>query len=409
MNKDFERVFQRIESYKDEMVELQKKLVSTVALGPTNGGQGELDKANLLEPMIREIYESFEMVKARDERVKWGYRPNMIARTKGTSDERTIWIMSHLDVVSEGDRNAWQTPPFELVVKDGMMYGRGVEDNHIGIIGALFAAKALKKEGIRPKNNVAALFASDEETGNDYGARYLMANYKNLFGPKDLAIVPDWGDSDGSAIDVAEKSCLWLKLTVKGKQAHASTPKKGINAHQAGAYLVCKLDELYKKYDEKNDLYDPPISTFEPTLKEANIPNVNTVPDTDVFCIDCRVLPTLKLDDLIKTIAAYSKEIEEKFGVKISHETIFRVDAPAPTPADSPIVGLLQNAAKDIFGVSARPVGIGGGTFGSIFRQTGLHVAVYTKAVESAHQPNEHFPIKDMIDNTKILAHVLMQ
>jgi succinyl-diaminopimelate desuccinylase len=83
------------------------------------------------------------------------------------------------------------------------------------------------------------------------------------FKKEDLILVPDYPTPDGSLIEVAEKSIMWLKFIVKGKQTHAMMPGKGINANRAASNLICRLDEmLHKNYSEKNGLFDPPESTF---------------------------------------------------------------------------------------------------------------------------------------------------
>ncbi len=59
-------------------------------------------------------------------------------------------------------------------------------------------------------------------------------------------------------------------------------------------------DALHKKFDNQNPFFSPPESTFEPTRKEANVPNVNTIPGEDVFFFDCRVLPDLNVGEIIE-------------------------------------------------------------------------------------------------------------
>ncbi|MCG6537839.1 MAG: peptidase dimerization domain-containing protein, partial [Syntrophales bacterium LBB04] len=95
----------------------------------------------------------------------------------------------------------------------------------------------------------------------------------------------------GTLIEVAEKSLLWLRFTLSGKQCHASRPDLGINTLRATAQLILTLEKLRSFFNKKDRCFDIPISTFEPTLKEANVPNINTIPGQDIFCLDCRVLP----------------------------------------------------------------------------------------------------------------------
>ena len=101
-------------------------------------------------------------------------------------------------------------------------------------------------------------------------------------------MVPDSGNPEGSLIEIAEKSILWLGFKTTGKQCHGSKPQLGINAFSAASYLVTKLTKLHKIFDAVDPLFDPPVSTFEPTKKEANVGNINTIPGEDVFYMDCR-------------------------------------------------------------------------------------------------------------------------
>ena len=64
----------------------------------------------------------------------------------------------------EGDISLWQTDPFEPVIKEGKIYGRGSEDNGQSIVSSLFAAKAIAKLDLTPKYTLCLAFVSDEET-----------------------------------------------------------------------------------------------------------------------------------------------------------------------------------------------------------------------------------------------------
>lgn len=404
----FERVKKRIESYEEQMIELQRILVATPAIDPSSGGKGEFERAKILEPLLRNIFDEVDMYKAPDTNVACGFRPNLVARMRGKSAERTIWVMSHIDVVPAGDESKWNSKPFELTIKDGKLIGRGVKDNHLGIVASIFAAKALKEEGVRPTHDFGAIFVAEEETGSKYGARYLLEKHADIFKKGDQVLIPDWGNDKGSLVEVAEKSILWIKVKTLGKQCHAAYDT-GINAHNAAAHLICKMEELYKKYPQRDDFFDPPRSTFEATKKEANVPNVNTIPGEDITYFDCRLLPSINVDEFLTTIKGYYEEIEKKCSVKIEQELVFRSDAAKATSVESPIFNLVKNTAKELLNMDVKPIGLGGQTVGIWFRNKGFDVAIYEKAPEVDHEPNEYLPIEDMVTNVKIVAHVILQ
>ena len=181
------------------------------------------------------------------------------------------------------------------------------------MVASLFAVKALQAEGIEPNCDIGIALVADEETGSRKGIDYVLQNHK-VFRRQDLIIVPDAGNEHGTMIEVAEKSLLWLKFKTLGKQAHGSTPEKGVNSFKAASFFIAALNDLYKLYPAKDKLFDPPISTFEPTKKEANVPNVNTIPGEDVFYMDSRILPQFEVREVEKTIqkiaAADREEIQ---------------------------------------------------------------------------------------------------
>ncbi len=88
----------------------------------------------------------------------------------------------------------------------------------------------LRELGITPPVNYGVILASDEEVGSKYGIQYIINKEPNLISSKDLVLVPDAGNADGTMIEIAEKGILWVKVTVYGKQAHASLPELGLNA-----------------------------------------------------------------------------------------------------------------------------------------------------------------------------------
>ena len=70
------------------------------------------------------------------------------------NDEEGVAVLCHLDVVPEGDISLWDTPPFALTEKDGVLYGRGVVDDKGAAVICLYALKALKDEGFTPSKKI---------------------------------------------------------------------------------------------------------------------------------------------------------------------------------------------------------------------------------------------------------------
>ncbi len=406
----FQRIAKRIEGYEKDMIRLQIALTAIPALAPENGGDGEMEKAKFLVGCLRDLgFPHVESCDAPDGRVTTGLRPNLIARIPGKNPDRTVWVMTHTDIVPPGELKLWERDPYEGYVRDGKVYGRGTEDNQQDLVASLFAAKAFLDEGIVPESSIAVLLAADEETGSGYGLDYVLETNRDWFRRSDLIVVPDAGNEEGSMIEVAEKSVLWLRIQTSGKQCHASRPALGKNAFRAASHLVVRLDELGVIYHARDPLYEPPESTFEPTKKDANVPNVNTIPGEDVFYLDCRILPDYPVDTVLATIRGMADDIEKKFDVRIGLMPVQKSDAPAPTAHDAPVVLALKEAVRDVYGVAAQPKGVGGGTVAAVFRKHDYPAAVWSRYCHMAHQPNEYCLISNMVGNAKVYAHLFLQ
>jgi succinyl-diaminopimelate desuccinylase len=408
-NGTFDKLARRIEQYRDEMVDLQMKLCAIPAIAPSSGGEGEAKKAEFLVEWLKANgFVDIAVVKAPDLDAPAGYRPNILAYYRGRSQARTVWVMTHMDVVPPGEVSLWRGDPFKAWVEKGRVHGRGVEDNQQDMVASLFAVKALRAEGIVPPYDIGVALVADEETGSLKGIEHVLRAHK-CFRKQDLIIVPDAGDEHGTMIEVAEKTLLWLKFKILGKQAHGSTPEKGVNAFKAASFFITALNDLYKIYPSRDRLFDPPISTFEPTKKEANVPNVNTIPGEDVFYTDMRILPKVKVQDVEKTIRVMASKIEKKFKVKVQIEVQQKAPAAPPTAVQSPVVVALQKAVRAVYKKNAKAMGIGGGTVSAVFRRAGIPAACWSKLDETAHQPNEYCIIDNMVGDAKVFGHIFLQ
>ncbi len=406
---EFLRVTQRIDELRDDCVAFLTKICSIPALGPDNQGRGEMEKYLVVRDMVRSLAPDQELeVHAPDERVEGGARPNLLAKWRGADSSSTVWILSHVDVVPPGEAALWDSDPFEPKLVDGVLYGRGVEDNGQAVAASIFAVKAVK-ETCGFGRDVGLAIVSDEENGSRYGLEYVLNQRPDMFGEHDMILVPDAGSPDGDVIEVAEKHMLQVRFTVRGKQVHASRPDLGVNSLRAAANFIVELDRaLSDRYGFQDSFYKPAKSTFEPTRKDANVPNINTVPGEDVFYFDCRVLPQIPLEDVLRDMESVAKRIEQRCGVTTQVEPVIRFEAPEPTPAHSPVVMALARAVQGVYGVQARPIGIGGQTVAAFFRQQGLRAAVWERILNTAHEPNERIAIDNLVGDTKVFARMMI-
>ncbi len=384
------------------MVKTMSQMVGIKAISPRSGGAGEGERADFLQGTLKEW--GFKVKRYSYKDTNSTERASLV--TKLGNRKNTIWIIAHIDTVSEGDLSLWKTDPFKAEVAGDRIYGRGTNDDGQPVISAMYALRVLKEARANLKYNYGLVLVADEEVGSVYGMQKLMK--EKIFSKNDMFLVPDSGEPDGKVVEIGEKGMLWLKVTVIGKQVHASTPAKGVNAFR---YLIKFLGEvdliLHERYTVRNNLFHPNYSTFEMTKHEKNVDSINIIPGKEVAYIDCRVLPEYKLDDVLNDVrkVAAGKEFGQ---VKIEIETANRED-PAPiTGKNSEIVRLLSKALKELRGIDTELIGIGGGTVAAFARKAGMPAAVWATLQNNAHQPNEFLKISDMVNDAKVFAYICL-
>ncbi len=392
----------KITSYREDMIALVSKMIEIKAISPISGGMGESERASMLEETLKQWDFKPERYDYSDET---GSRRSNIVVKMGAK-ERTFWVVAHIDTVSEGDLSLWKSDPFKAKIEGDSVYGRGTQDNGQGVISGMFALKALKETEAELRFNMGLALVADEELGSRYGIQKLIE--EGIFGKEDLVLVPDWGSAKGDKIEIAEKGMLWLKISVLGKQTHASTPEKGVNAHMQCIRFLNKVDKvLLERYDGSNTIFDPPISTFEMTKHEKNIDSINIIPSLEVSYLDCRVLPEYDISLVIKDIREIAAMAEFN-DVSIKIEEFNREDATPQTKEGSEIVQILKYALKELRDIDPEVVGIGGGTCAAFFRKKGIQTAVWSTGESVAHEPNEYVELPNIENDSKVFAYIVL-
>ncbi|MBW9220721.1 M20 family metallo-hydrolase [Methanothermococcus sp. SCGC AD-155-M21] len=404
---------------------LASDLIKINSVNPSFGGVGEKEKGNYILNKLKEYINKYNIKNCSitnydtldDKNI---VRPNIVAKLDFKRD-KTLHIISHIDTVPEGELNLWNHSPYEPIIKNGVIYGRGSEDNHKGIVSSLLLLKLIfegRDRDFNPKYNLSLIFVSDEECGSKYGIQHLLKYESEIFNKGDLIIVPDFGTPEGNYIEIAEKNILWLKFKIKGKQCHGSTPNDGINANVLAFNFANNLyNRLYSKYDRRDNLFSPPYSTFEPTMITNNVENINTIPGYVELYFDCRILPDYTTYDLLRDIEEFIKYFKDniekyiihydnKNDITIEYEVI-QEESSQKTSENSEIVIELKNAIKKVLNKEAILCGMGGGTVGAFLRAKNYDTVVWGIGDETAHQPNEHIKIEDLLNMAKIYYEVL--
>lgn len=403
------KLLEQIASRKDIMVQDLVEISRIPSINPRMNGQGEYRRMQWIKGELDKYNIPCRIIEVKDEAVKEGIRLNLISTFPGTENrEKTLWVIAHVDTVHPGDLSLWRTDPFNPKVMDGKVYGLGVEDNTQAVIVGMHIARLLQETGTRAKCNIGFIFVSDEETGSKYGLHALLE--QNVFSSLDEAIVPDGGSPDGDFVEIAEKSQVWLRFTVNGKQAHAAMPDLGINACSIGMHLGVEVEDMLKReFDYKDNLFNPPYSTFELTQKFANVESPNVLPGQDMFTIDMRILPKYSVDEVMGRIRGIAEKYEQAHkGVSIKLDFVTRVDAPSPTGENSQVVENLLSSLREL-GVNAYCGGIGGGTCAAILRSKKIPVVVWSTVDEMAHQPNEYAVIDNLVKDAQVLTKTILK
>ncbi|MHA1719829.1 MAG: M20 family metallo-hydrolase, partial [Promethearchaeota archaeon] len=288
-----ENIDQWIESNRKKIIETYKEILRIPALSPENGGDGEWEKATKIIEILTEWgwKNWIKTVSIPDERVSKKSRPNIIITyNPNNSTLPAICSVGHMDVVPVGEIAQWNHDPFDPIEKNGKLYGRGTEDNGLGLITPLAALKCIIDLKLHVSRPIKLILVADEETGSRFGIQPLIE--QKLFQSDDLIIVPDAGVKSGLEIEIAEKTPLRAKITTNGLQGHAARPNDALNTQPIANLLATRLyDQLHKQFNEQNELFYPPISTFEPTMRRNNVSNINTLPGRDEQWWDCRLIP----------------------------------------------------------------------------------------------------------------------
>lgn len=318
-------------------------------------------------------------------------RPNIIAKFGKDETGKRLLMASHMDVVPAGE--GWDSDPYVVTEKDGFLYGRGVLDDKGPLVSTIIALEVLKKLGledeIKGELQIAAL--SDEEAedpdGIDYGVGYLVE--ENLINSTH-AIIPDIGENM-KLIDVAEKGRTVFKVTSIGKQAHGSTPEKGVNAVYMMAKLVNEIEKLKFEYEKHPVLGDPSLNLGE--IHGGAAPNI--VPGTCFIYLDIRTVPGMTKDGInsaIENCCAKVKDGEFKIEIMAWSE-------PHGINPDNELVHSIQNNSEDILGLRPQPFGMGGGTFAKTLNLAGITAVGWGPGDDEAyHVANEYVEIKQLVD-----------
>lgn len=154
---------------------------------------------------------------------------------------RSLILNGHIDVVPPGPEQAWSDPPFEPVVRDGRMYGRGAGDMKAGIVAYTVAFEALRRAGLQPAAPVYLQSVVEEECTGNGALACLAAGYT-----ADAAIIPE---PFNQQLMIAQVGVMWARLVVSGRPSHVLDTGAGASAVTAAWCLCERLQTMVEEWN----------------------------------------------------------------------------------------------------------------------------------------------------------------
>lgn len=211
----------------------------------------------------------------------------------------------HTDVVPPGDLDAWRSPPFEPVIRDGLLFGRGAADMKSSLAAMIVATERFLAGQPTPAGRIAFLVTSDEEGEARHGTRRIVEHLRGHEIGLDYCIVgePSSSKALGDTLRNGRRGSLTGTLTVRGIQGHVAYPDAARNPIHEAAPLLKALSE--EAFDQGNAHY-PPTSLQVANIR-AGAGAVNVIPGELAMDFNIRYSTEQTADGLKNRIAALVK------------------------------------------------------------------------------------------------------
>jgi len=249
------------------------------------------------EAVCRRVLDEFERLGLVD--VHHDSFGNAIGRVAGSDPEApSVMVNAHLDVVAEGDREGWEHPPFEAVIADGALHGRGAMDIKGPLALLTHGAAALAGH---TRGDVWVVHTVYEERGG-LGMHRLLSSGELR---PDAVLI---GESTHGDICVGHRGRAEVEILLKGRAGHASAPDAAQNALELVPSVLAAVERVADEQPADALLGS---ATLVPTAIEALPESRNVIPDRVTVVLDWRILPGMEDEVLLATIR---RAITEQLG-----------------------------------------------------------------------------------------------
>jgi succinyl-diaminopimelate desuccinylase len=355
-------------------LQLTQELIARESVSPTDGGCQTL-------MMQRLAAAGFSV-----ESLRFGAVDNFWA--KRGSEGPVFCFAGHTDVVPSGPLDEWRSNPFEPVIRDGLLYGRGAADMKSGLAAMLTASEEFVERHPKHRGTIAFLITSDEEGPSVDGTRRVVEVLRERQERIDWCLVgePSSENTLGDTIKIGRRGSLSGRLTVHGIQGHIAYPQFADNPVHALAPALAELTA--RVWDQGNEHFQP--TTFQVSNISAGTGAPNVIPGELRARFNLRFSTEQTIDGLKQTV----EEILRKHQVKHTLEW-FISGHPFLT-----IPGVLSQAAtravQEQLQIQPKLTTGGGTSDGRFIAPMGAQVIELGVINESIHKVNECVRVADI-------------
>ncbi|HSG88905.1 MAG TPA: succinyl-diaminopimelate desuccinylase [Pseudomonadales bacterium] len=358
----------------EPVLALARALIARPSVTPEDGGCQQL------------IAERLQALGFRIETMRIGEVDNLWARIGDTGP--LFAFAGHTDVVPVGDIDAWSRPPFEPIVEDGMLWGRGAADMKGSLAAMVVAAERLLARGQSLDGSLAFLITSDEEGPAIDGTRAVMARLEARGEHIDYCIVgePSSGEVLGDVVRVGRRGSLNGRLRVRGIQGHVAYPELARNpVHQALGALR-RLTE--RRWDEGNAFFPP--TSFQISNVAAGTGASNVIPGEFVVDFNFRFCTEQTADDLRAAVTAVLDE------EGLDHQIDWTLSGEPFLTGQGALVEAVRAAVHAASAIEPE-LSTGGGTSdGRFIAPCGVEVVELGPCNATIHKVDEHVPVAQL-------------
>lgn len=322
---------------------------------------------------------------------------NMWAR-KGT-EEPVFCFAGHTDVVPTGDPDNWDNPPFEPLVKDGILYGRGAADMKGSLAAMVVATENFIAKHPAHKGSIAYLITSDEEGPFINGTTRVIDTLEARNEKITWCIVGEPSSTNycGDIVKNGRRGSLTGDLRVKGVQGHVAYPHLADNPVHNAAHAIAELTGI--KWDEGND-YFPPTS-FQISNINGGTGAGNVIPGELDVMFNFRYSTEVTADQLVETIETLFNKHKLNYDLDWTYNGLpFLTDT-------GTFIEAVNSAVESVTGKLPELSTSGGTSDGRFIAPTGAQVIELGPCNATIHKVNESVSVKDLEDLTLMYERIL--